>query len=260
MVEFDLSEIIGGPYHIVNATLEVYQSVAGSVPSTSYAVHRITSSWIESTVTWNSRPSWATQVEATFTSSSGSQWWNFDITNLVQTWVNGTDNHGLIVYKSSGCNTPPTVFSSDHTTDSLRPKLTIEYVDGRPDGPTLVSPADGATDVPIRPTFTWNSVASVGLESNAPASLGYAPLIPADHYHLQVAADAGFSDVVIDQNNIHNTSYTPFVDLDYGSVYYWRVRGVNSYGSGEWSAEWSFTTVGGANVVEATWGTIKTLD
>ncbi|GEM_PF-7122628 len=89
--------------------------------------------------------------------------------------------------------------------------------------PTLVSPADGATNVSTSPTLSWNS--SSGATS----------------YRLQVSATSNFSSLVVDQPNITGTSLN--VNLSYSTQYWWRVNAANGSGTSEWSAVWSFTTV-----------------
>ncbi|MCI0396640.1 MAG: hypothetical protein L0332_00410 [Chloroflexi bacterium] len=89
---------------------------------------------------------------------------------------------------------------------------------------TLISPPDGSTQ-PTTPTFTWQADPQ------------------ADSYTLQVATDAGFSNLVIDESGINATNYMPATPLDANTTYYWRVRGDSGLcGSGSYSAAFSFTT------------------
>lgn len=93
-------------------------------------------------------------------------------------------------------------------------------------GPSIAdgSPSPGATDVALRPTFSWGALG--GVES----------------YQLQVATDANFSDLVIDEDTA-GTAYTPDEDLDKNTTYYWRVRGVTADGEySDWSSTGVFTT------------------
>jgi hypothetical protein len=94
-----------------------------------------------------------------------------------------------------------------------------------PGTPSLVAPADGATNQTERPTFDW-----------VPAADG-------ESYHLQVAADAGFSTLVIDQAGIIDSEFTATSDLTTNTRCWWRVESNNACGLGPWSAIWSFTTV-----------------
>ena len=95
----------------------------------------------------------------------------------------------------------------------------------QPAGPVaLTAPADGATNQPRRPTFEW-----------AAASQGGA-------YHLTVATDPGFVDLVIDSSGIDGTTFTPDSRLDVSTEHWWRVQAGNACGNGEWSAPRSFTT------------------
>ena len=90
-------------------------------------------------------------------------------------------------------------------------------------GPGLLTPTNGASDTSLIPTFSWGSLAG------------------ASDYQIQVATDSGFGSIVIDEN-VEDTSFVPAADLATGTEYFWRVRGENLCGGGEWSATFSFTT------------------
>jgi len=84
-----------------------------------------------------------------------------------------------------------------------------------------VSPADSEA-VSELPTFVWSTD----------------PL--ATSYRLQISADPTFNSFdpthgAVDSAGILTNSFTSTVNLDLGSPYYWRVRGVNGSGAGDWS-------------------------
>jgi photosystem II stability/assembly factor-like uncharacterized protein len=91
----------------------------------------------------------------------------------------------------------------------------------------LRMPADQSKGLPTEISFLWF----------------YLP--GADKYHLQIANDANFQDLVFSQDTIVNYSVT-VKDLKEQSSFFWRVRGVNIDGNGEWSDVWSFSTSGNA--------------
>jgi photosystem II stability/assembly factor-like uncharacterized protein len=92
-------------------------------------------------------------------------------------------------------------------------------------------------------------VAQIGLRFpdnnsvNHPISIGFIwyQTKGAKTYHLQIANDAIFNDLIFSQDTISRTSHT-FSQLNPGSVYYWRVRAVSPEGVGDWSEVWKFTT------------------
>ena len=93
-------------------------------------------------------------------------------------------------------------------------------------GPSIAdgSPSAGATNVPTKPTFSWGTIGGV------------------DYYELQVATDANFSDLEIDEETA-GTAYTPGTDLDENTTYYWRVRGCTDDNEcSDWSSTGVFTT------------------
>lgn len=101
--------------------------------------------------------------------------------------------------------------------------LTLNVTAVAPQSGTLTAPADGAINQPLRPAFSW------------------AAFPGASQYRLQIATDAGFSNLVLNEV-VSGTSHTPAVNLASNSVHHWRVAGVNDCGEGVFSAAHSFTT------------------
>jgi hypothetical protein len=100
---------------------------------------------------------------------------------------------------------------------------TVEEPSSPPGIVILISPEDGATDISVSPLLIWQELQN------------------ADSYTLQVSAGAEFTSTVLDQSGIEATSFQAS-GLELNSTYYWRVRGVNDAGPGDWSEVWSFTT------------------
>ncbi|MBI2428654.1 MAG: T9SS type A sorting domain-containing protein [Ignavibacteriales bacterium] len=95
-----------------------------------------------------------------------------------------------------------------------------------PNVPTLVSPANGATNQPLRVTVRWSS---------SPDTL---------RYHLQVATDSIFSSLTENDTTLSTTS-KELRTLAVNRSYYWRVRAGKD---GLWSAfspYWTLTTKAG---------------
>jgi len=106
------------------------------------------------------------------------------------------------------------------TTGTKSLPLVINAFTAAPGAPTLLTPADGAFNTPTLQTFSW-SAATQGLD-----------------YRLEVATDAGFSNLVHD---ISTRDTSVELSLNSSTVYYWRVTVDNACGS-EVSAVFSFTT------------------
>lgn len=93
-----------------------------------------------------------------------------------------------------------------------------------PGAPTLVSPVSGTTGLETDPTFEWNT--SSGAES----------------YSLRVSKFSDFSSLIVNQNNITETSYK-VSGLKANTQYFWRVRATNKEGGASaWSSVWTFMT------------------
>jgi hypothetical protein len=93
-----------------------------------------------------------------------------------------------------------------------------------PGAPTLLTPADSASNQALRPNFTWT------------------PAAQSSTYDIQIATDAAFTTVVNSASGLASPAYTPGVDLALGTTHYWRVRAANICGTGPYSAPFSFVT------------------
>jgi hypothetical protein len=92
----------------------------------------------------------------------------------------------------------------------------------QPGPPTLIYPANNAVGIPLFPTFDWSDVAG------------------ATSYRLQIFNGAT---TVLDQSGITASQYAIVsAVLSYSTQYYWRVNATGAGGTGNWSAQWYFTT------------------
>ncbi len=93
--------------------------------------------------------------------------------------------------------------------------------DAGPDAPKLVAPENGSDKQTSATELQWNVAAS------------------ASFYHLQVSQKSDFSNVVVEDDHVSSDSY-PLTGLEVGKTYYWRLRGGNDDGYGDWSDAWQF--------------------
>lgn len=91
--------------------------------------------------------------------------------------------------------------------------------------PTLVSPADRASNVSRTPTLTWT------------ASAG------ATTYNVQVSSSSTFTTLDINQKGVSSTSLAITTALASRRTLYWRVQAVNGTTTSAWSAARRFTTM-----------------
>jgi hypothetical protein len=95
----------------------------------------------------------------------------------------------------------------------------------------LFIPEDGAIDMPNNPFLVWD---------NAP---------DAQLYQIQIARDSLFTDIAFDQNNLKKAQANA-EQLDYNTVFYWRVRSFNPQNGSLWSDIRSFKTQKSTGVQE----------
>lgn len=93
-----------------------------------------------------------------------------------------------------------------------------------PAAPVLAYPADNATGVTTDVELQWN------------------PSPGADEYELQVATDAGFVSLIVNESALPDTSFL-VSSLSNSTEYHWRVLASNSAGAGPYSSAFSFVTV-----------------
>lgn len=89
--------------------------------------------------------------------------------------------------------------------------------------PTLLSPANQATDVELPVTLSWSNVSN------------------ASYYVLQVDKNNNFTSPEVNLNNLTTPQYT-ITNLSPNTTYYWRVATIVNSQQSSWSSVYSFTT------------------
>jgi hypothetical protein len=107
----------------------------------------------------------------------------------------------------------------------LRNALAIRFSTNAmiPETPVLLSPGDGVANQPPSQTLSWSAADGATM------------------YHLQVATDALFKNVVFDDSTITAKSKT-VGPLAYSKTFYWRVKAKNATGASAWPAFRKFST------------------
>jgi len=90
--------------------------------------------------------------------------------------------------------------------------------------PQLQSPENGFEYVMPDVILDWDAVSGVGEIT----------------YHMQLATDDAFADIVVDQSNLTLTAYENQY-LSFGQQYFWRVEAIDDSGSSGWSEVFNFT-------------------
>jgi len=145
--------------------------------------------------------------------------WNLPsgVTGLLQ------DFFGGIVYNKQMRGRDSLVVTNPGIINKL--KMTITYnLTGNipPSSPNLISPANGSPNVDVNLTLRWTQVSG------------------ATNYHLQVARDSFFNQIVFNDSTI--TTNIKEVQLQSRTKYFWRVRAKNNAGWSGFSSIWNFTT------------------
>lgn len=91
--------------------------------------YRVTDPWMEDTVTWNNRPGYGEAygfVDLVAGGQSDFHYYDWDVTSLVQAWVNSTyNNHGIMLRGNETLGIR--AFSSWETGDEYTPQLIVDF-------------------------------------------------------------------------------------------------------------------------------------
>jgi len=93
-----------------------------------------------------------------------------------------------------------------------------------PEIPTLESPLNLETDLPVDIVLTWY------------------PQLHTSSCSLQVSKSSDFSTLLIDLDNLSDKSYS-LTGLENNTTYFWQVKAVNVAGESDFSSPWEFTTI-----------------
>lgn len=138
LIDFDLSSIPSGA-NIIDAKLDLYgwESTNGFGPhsqlsgNNDFLLQRVTSSWDENLVTWNTAPSTSNNNETFFSGTpvQGQNYTNMNVLDLVQDMVdNPSGSHGFMMrLQNENYYRCMNFYSSDALDSTKRPRLTIIY-------------------------------------------------------------------------------------------------------------------------------------
>ncbi|MEK6988046.1 MAG: DNRLRE domain-containing protein, partial [Candidatus Thermoplasmatota archaeon] len=161
VIRFDLTALPANAF-IDGATLQLYEN-SGVGNSFTADLHYLTTAWNEATVTWNAP--WTSAggdfsgyvaTQAPLTNTAG--WVSWNVTQLVDLWYRGRlANDGVILtMPSQGVGSQKSFYTSDWTTASQRPQLTINYRVFGATG-TYVSKVGGSASMANWATISWNA-------------------------------------------------------------------------------------------------------
>ena len=119
-------------------------------------LRRTASDWDESTVTWNSEPTWG-EIRASADVGSASAWYEWEITDLVADWTDGThDDYGVEIIGDERVQQRERIFYSRETGSGLYPRLVVGYTDFDDHEPPIVTVDPLPTYVRRGFTVSWS--------------------------------------------------------------------------------------------------------
>lgn len=132
IVEFDLTdEFDPSGYYVINSAIMSFNVLYNPPSDEPWGVYHNLESWEEMVVTWNNKPDIPDDADAT-TDYDGYGWQDFDVTDLVQQWVDGDlENYGVQLRAEDEPSNPYCYnISSDNSSyPDYWPELYIDYTD-----------------------------------------------------------------------------------------------------------------------------------
>ncbi len=171
LVQFDVSSI---PYnaYIISAYLNLYGYSHVVNTNSKSVLEKVTSSWNENTVTWNTQPSViSTGAVYIAAPTSSTQNYSIDVSSFVKGWVNlaeGNPNYGFrmrLQTEISGYGLG--FYSSDYTNAAYQPSVSIQYTTqlgmSWKSLVNLTASTTGGLIKGLTSTSTWNDMTATSL-------------------------------------------------------------------------------------------------
>lgn len=145
--------------------------------------------------------------------------------NFESTTINTSGSTNLSISNTGFITSDVYFMTVKATSISKTNTVSISYkVMNSPGVVRLISPGQSDTTIKIRPTFVWEKEEET------------------ESYHIQISENANFSSIYEEAQNVITEKYKSSKFLDPQTKYYWRVKGRNVCGEGEYSTPYEFTT------------------
>jgi hypothetical protein len=218
LLRFDVTGNIPRGAVVNDAQLRLHLSYSSPSDDAPMPTHlrQTLSAWEELTVTWNLEPTWG-PVRAENEVGSAITWYEWDVTELVEEWVARTaEEHGVEILCDERVQQRERAFYSRETTNSLYPRLMVDYTDfNDTEAPTVT--------VDSLPTFVGRDF-TVSWSGKDPGGSGIAS------YDVQYRVDGGdWVDWLVDVT----FSSAVFAAGQDGKFYEFRARGEDRAGNVE---------------------------
>lgn len=217
LLEFDLTTI-GSASSVSSADLSLYGASfpSGTGGTLNITAKRVTSDWLESSVTYNTKPAVDSSSVDTYAMARTSGMHTFSVLDVVNSIISSGSNYGLWL---EGTGNMVGFWSSDASVEvGKKPKLTITY-NAPPTKPDLITPNGGET---------WNTEHVI--EWSASTDEEGDPIT----YEIQVSTDDGgnWSNVTTSATGTsHTYDFSPVPET---SVARLRIRAYDGNSYSEW--------------------------
>jgi hypothetical protein len=258
LIKFDVTDLkapTGSTTNVIDADFLIYNFYSSSCTKTPVGLHKLTSSWSPSSVTWSSGA--PTHIQTPIQSVVAANGYNANcpdgyvhfnndgVRSLVEGWANGTStNYGVMV--KAGDESDSLSWKRFHSADygGVRvPRISVTYnmLPYQPAGRSITPCLSSCSGIPVtddpRPTLSGDARdpdgGSVRMDFEIWDGGTQTPTVKRTYGNTTVSTTP---------NVITNAKWTPAVDLPVGT-YGYRVRAWDGTDYGPWSAGYTIFTV-----------------
>lgn len=219
-IKFDLSSIADTTVDSASIEVRPYHQYYNAPTATNTWLRKVTGSWTESAITWNTKPGVASGYIDVTGCVEGQQC-AFSVTSLVQSWVTtpSTNNGIRLDENGNGPTYWKRLIASEQQT-TTRPRLIVTTHD--------------PVATPTTPTGPRNSRTLSWTYSDSGSD-------PQSHYEIDVDTDSGFAapiyyDGAATAGTSPSAAIPGTVTLTSGTTYYWRVKVKNGTSWSAWGS------------------------
>jgi hypothetical protein len=232
-LKFDLSSIPKNS-SINDATFQLFVNAAAGPDPISLNILRVTEDWEENTIKWNNKPSAAT-ASATAAITYMHVYQSWDITGLVQGWVNETyPNYGFLIYYEGR----PVSYSRtfDSREGATKPRLIVDFTP-----PVAPTPPPGPPHGPAEDTTppTISKVKVINVTQNNATITWVTDEDSNSFVDYGLTKSYGLSTGKYDSTTDHSVQ---LFELKPDKLYHFRVRSKDAAGNEETSSDYVFKT------------------
>ena len=210
LLRFDISSLAGRAIDAAEVQLRPYHAYYDAPTERAIWAHRVTDTWTEGGVTWNTAPPWTSTTTTTTCAESTSLSCVLGITYWMRLWLRaGSPHHGVRIDTDDLGPTYWKRLIASEQAHSTSPRLYVEYHDPV----TAVAPLGGTKTASRTMSWVFDKVATDSFQGA---------------FQVEVSTSSGFGTILVSSGTVSTAdagwAIPTTTSLTAGSTYHWRVR------------------------------------